>query len=61
MLFVDRRIGGLEMLVYITLQRVSVDRRIGGLEREGKSGMKITEVDRRIGGLEIIFFALVKF
>lgn len=52
-LFVDRRIGGLENPASTSTTWRVVDRRIGGLENMNEVGKKYYQVDRRIGGLGI--------
>ena len=49
--FVDRRIGGLEITVDECFQEYLVDRRIGGLEITVDECFQEYLVDRRIGGL----------
>ena len=49
---VDRRIGGLEIIINCFLNLVLVDRRIGGLESWFYANIGRNAVDRRIGGLE---------
>ena len=50
---VDRRIGGLEIIVDDERFVGNVDRRIGGLEKPYFIPRSYRRVDRRIGGLEI--------
>ena len=49
---VDRRIGGLEILLTSCQRQPAVDRRIGGLEKIFICSYVCDIVDRRIGGLE---------
>ena len=39
-LSIDRRIGGLEIIMAVKSRRVRIDRRIGGLENQSKLGAK---------------------
>ena len=49
---VNRRIGGLENIVPVSVHKTSVNRRIGGLENEQSYTAYGQPVNRRIGGLE---------
>ena len=51
---VDRRVGGLEMMMLTKLIQTKVDRRVGGLENKCNQAQNGRIVDRRVGGLENI-------
>ena len=56
---VARRVGGLEMPLYLLLLLLDVARRVGGLEKESSRCNIRSQVARRVGGLESMRFALV--
>lgn len=48
----DRRIGGLKMMVCIKQSGPVIDRRIGGLQDQILDVYGTTQIDRRAGGLQ---------